>query len=150
MQFKVRPFRKLEEYGVSMEGRLVASRYVFVVNGVEYALDTLESGSDSSGPYAVIAEGERDLGLNLFIRVELDTDEVSASLGLKPGCSVSLIHRHPPELINAELRQRNIDPEKVNVVVPPRFCYSVDFNSNGGLCGWGELAPDEASQDGGN
>ena len=137
MEFSVRAFdaESLGD-GETLAGRIAGGAYSLVVNGHAYPVVTKRVDSDEVGVFAVVEEGKWEIGPGLLLKVEAFLDEDDAQRGCPPGCTISLVEPGPRELAERAARAAGLDPQAVNVLVPSRLDYSVDFNSGGHANGW--------------
>lgn len=137
MDFKVRPFDEKRVGGdQGIEGKIERGTYVLLVNGFDYQVETSEVGTDALGPFALIPEGQKNLGVGVFLRVEVDIDEEKTLLQLDQGCSITLVEPQPEEQVDAVLRSLGLPPNSVNVLAVARFAFAVVFDAGGTPHSW--------------
>jgi hypothetical protein len=142
-ELKVRPFQRVVERGMSrpvttLAGSLQQGRFVLTVGGQDYFLPTAAAGSDESGPYACLQEGDWDLDAGCLLRIEPEfptEDEIEVGIE-QSGTHVSLYwpSRHTEAL---KRQAEETLGTGVNLLIPPEDALSVYFNWTGQVDGLG-------------
>jgi hypothetical protein len=108
--------------------------YVLHVGKERYRLQTLSTGVDDWGPFAVLEPHQVSLGAGRELTVEAEPEELEPGAPL--GCRVALIKRRDPAIMEQLLRGRGIDPQSVNVLDPPETAVAVHFHPSGQCTCW--------------
>jgi len=141
---KARPFTT-RIGDVDVEGFFDESGFVFRFYGlVVFRPTVVSSGEDEFGKYAVLEETEISHPDGFVFKVEIGVDEM---LEREWGYRVTLRRDDIGDraLVEAMLRQRGIDPDSANLVIPPRQWTSVDFDPRGEIEDPAQLGGDVTS-----
>jgi hypothetical protein len=139
MSLKVRSFERIIEppgasTAIRVCGCIVDGFFVFSVGAVSWRLPTVECHSDDRGAYALLKEGEFQLGDRFVLRVQkMGSDAETIELDL--GCEISLIKPGDTTSYEQILKVEGYKPEQFNILVPPGALLSVSFNSDGRVNG---------------
>jgi hypothetical protein len=142
MEHMVRPFEatvESEDYVAIANGKLVGETFVvefFVAAHMleTFKLDTVSVGSDEHGEFAVLSTGKREVRAGWFLSVEPEYDEDFPDI---PGCQISFIYSPNSSSAEAEAKKQGIDPNQVNLLIPPEKGISINFNYAGTMDGKG-------------
>jgi hypothetical protein len=144
MPIKARPF-KTKIGDVDVEGFFDESEFVFRFYGlVTFRPQMVSLGEDQFGKYAVLEETELSNPDGFVFRVEIGVDEMLES---EWGYVVTLRRDDIGDraLVEAMLRQREIDPDSAILVIPPRQLTSVSFNPRGEIDGSAQMGGGETT-----
>lgn len=138
MTYKVRPFEKMIYRAdfpmLPASGRIEESTFVFAVAGQEYRIPTVEAGTDKWGAFVSIEEGTTKLADDWRLVIEMEPDE-----GGPTGVNI-ILRKIDPGMVET-LRQRGVDPDNPNVILPVDASLRVSFNSRGTCDGSGWVGP---------
>jgi hypothetical protein len=141
MTIKARPF-KTEVGEAEVEGFFEQSNFVFRFYGVAFHVPVISIEEDSKGTFAALEETEifHPDGFVFAVTTEYDSD-----LGCEWGYQVSLKRNEATEreLFENVLKLKGIDPNSVNLIIPPRQLIAVFFNPDGIQDGSAQLGPEE-------
>ncbi len=144
MAIKARPFKtQIDE--VQVEGVIEGESFVFrFYDLVTFRVAVSKFEEDARGIFAILQEKEIEDSDGFVFRVEPEFDE---DLGRAWGYQVSLKRNEvrDRELYHSLFKLRGMDPNSVNLIIPPRQSISVYFDPNGLVEGRGRLEPGEVS-----
>jgi hypothetical protein len=142
MPIKARPFKtRIDE--VEVEGYFEGDVFVFrFYEVVTFRPPVTSIEEDARGKFAILQEAETSHpdGFSLSVAAEYDSD-----LGCPWGYQVSLKRTDISEqhLLQDLLKMKGVDPDSVNLIIPPRQLTSVYFNPEGVIEGSAQLRPQE-------
>lgn len=143
MAIKVRPFKtKVDE--VSVEGKIEDLNLVCLFwELVPCYVPVTSIGSDESGGFAIVEQTEIKVSDGFIFSIEPEFDEL---VGGQWGCRISLRRREDSEVVflHDALKQQGVDPETVNLIIPPKQSVDVYLDPNGNPEGSGRLEPAES------
>ncbi len=147
MTLQVRPFERTidtEAGAASLRcaGSIEDGVYVLHVGQGMHRLQTLSTGVDQWGPFAVLEPYEVSLGSGLELTVEAEPEEREPGSPL--GCRIALATRRDPAIIEQLLRRQGIDPQSINVLDPPEAVVAIRFQQSGQFTGWTHLRRSES------
>lgn len=131
MEFKIRPFETEPKDSYRMTGEIRGTNYVFTVGKTDKSIPTRSIANDAYGVFAIVEEGEFDLGFGFSLTISIDTDEIDFELGIPPGCQICLKQCGDETAALAILKEHDTDPQSVNLLIPPDSSACVYFNSSG-------------------
>ena len=141
MTIKARPF-KTEVGKAEVEGFFEESNFVFRFYGVAFHVPVISFEEDSQGKFAILDEAEilHPDGFVFAVTTEYDSD-----LSCAWGYQVSLKRNEATEreLFENVLKLKGIDPNSVNLIIPPRQLIAVHFNPQGIQDGSAQVGPVE-------
>lgn len=139
MTRQVRPFERIMDpdagpASLRCAGTIEDGVYVLHVGQGMHRLQTLSTGVDQWGPFAVLEPHEVSLGPGRDLTVEVEPAELEPGSPL--GCRIALTRRRDPAITEQLLRSQGIDPQSVNVLDPPEAAVAVYFHQSGQCTGW--------------
>jgi hypothetical protein len=157
MQFKVRPFTKIIEFGsevtapLSCHGAIVGDQYQLRFGPFEHSLAGGEVGADSFGPFAHITPGTYPLAHGFVLSVEAEAEEPLLTVSDNGmGCRITLNHPRDQEQAASYLTSVGIDADRFNIIVPPDYGVSIYFHESGACTGSSGITsgrpPDEGAR----
>ena len=153
--YKVRPFERdigLEGQAIRVRGIVADKGYILAVDalGLEVKLGTPQFGMDEKGKFAVLEEGEQLEFDESIVKIEPFSEEPYEGTHFAPsGLKISVMMVASDKTVQVHegiCRLANIDPNKVNLIVPHEWSFSVYFDSFGNVEGSGHsglLKPEE-------
>lgn len=147
IMLRVRPFDRLIDTETTAEslhctGSIEDGAYIVRIGGGTYHVQTLSTGVDEWGPFAVLEPYEVSLGSGLELTVEAEPEEPEPGSPL--GCRIALTTRRDPAITEQLLRSQGIDPQSVNVLDPPEAAVAFRFLKGGQCHGWTHLRRSQA------
>lgn len=141
--YRIRPFHTVFTEGNSLRvgqltGRLVASHFVFSVNGADFPVPLLGRGKDTAGAWAEIEPQELAMRGGFRLRIEVDPPGED----LRPcdqGLAISVL-RDSQHLRRAAqgLVARGRDPETAHLLIRPDRAMAVFIDGEGYVAGQAE------------
>ena len=139
MTLQVRPFERIMDpdagpASLRCAGTIEDGVYVLHVGQGMHRLQTLSTGVDQWGPFAVLEPHEVSLGPGRDLTVEAEPEELEPGSPL--GCRIALTRRRDPAITEQLLRSQGIDPQSVNVLDPPEAVVAIRFLQCGQCTDW--------------
>lgn len=144
--YKGRPFERdigLEGQAIRVRGIVADEGYILAVDalGLEIKLGTTQFGMDEKGKFAVLEKGEQLESDGSMVKIEPYSEEPfpGADVALsRLEISVTMVGSDKAVQVHEGIcRLANIDPGKVNLIVPHEWSFSVYFDSFGNVEGSG-------------
>ena len=132
MKVKVKPF-KTAVSGTDVTGTIEPGHFAVSFYDILYRIPIVEIGLDTNGQYAVIEETLRRFSDGFELSVEVEPDEDGYH-----GCIISFLRRDDHALEHLALQQ-GINPNSVNLVIPPKQLIAVCLDHWGNVDGSIEL-----------
>lgn len=145
---QVRPFERAlaspdGRIGTVVVGRIRDEDFTVSFFEREFCLDTAEVGTDEFGSFARIRESRRILDHGWILEAAMDPPlEEERDTGM--GCQISLVK---PTLNTQDIDRLGIDTKAVNLLIPPRFAWSIYFGPSGAIDGKGTTGPAPTTKD---
>lgn len=137
---KVRPFAEQIEgthpgMTLDMRGFVRGDTFVVAVLHREFELRARAIDADERGAYALLDESEQRLDFGALLRIAAEYEPDTP-----PGGEIEIVwERFSRARWEAAARAQGIDPDRVNLIVPPQRSVSVYFDADGTLNGRGTL-----------
>jgi hypothetical protein len=141
---KVRPFERdiwLEDRTIRVRGIVTNKGYILAADsvGLEIKLSATHTGMDEKGKFAVLEEGEQLKSDGSIVKVEQYSEEPFPGTDFAPSgleISVTMVASDKTKQTYEDIfRSDNIDPGKVNLIVPNEWSFSIYYNSVGNVDG---------------
>lgn len=142
MLLKLRPFIGVQFHeSLDAEGRIDEGKYFIRLGGFTVPISTSAIEQDTFGSFALVEEQVHKLELGYLLTVERLFDETINHEGVEAGASITVLKKNDDPRIKEFLQSQDLGPSNANIVIPPLFSTSVDFNCDGFVSGCGGVVP---------
>ncbi len=118
MKVKVKPFETTVD-GIDITGKIEAGHFVVSFYGIPCSIPIVEIGTDRNGHYALVEKTLRRFSDGFELSVDLEPHENGYH-----GCIISFLRRDDETLEHLALQQ-GINPNSVNLLIPPKQLIAV-------------------------